>query len=654
MVVSKLDDSIVYPENKLLENDDKNYMATQYEMQILGKNIIIALGNAKYAFADKNIEYYPIYLIKHNKVHVQIGIYEALSSDVPNLIDIDGDLNLELFGYPLIYSFITENPDLLNGDKLSTKAITNATIKTNKHKKTIVSALGHLPEQTKETSANESNEFNESIATEWIQKYMKNNNYNIVDNTGNGDCFFNVIRDGFARAGKTFTVEQLRQILSENADENVFNEYHTLYVDTKTEYDGVNDKMKSLNDENKQLKQKLTEIKDKKEQVQIVARGKEIKGEYEKLKEQKEVASKLHQEFKFMKGIKSLNKLRELIKTQEYWADTWAISTLERILNIKIILLSEEYYKQGDINNVIQCGQLNDSVLQARGVFNPEHYIITSYAGNHYTLIAYKSRGALTYAELPYDIKQLIVGKCLESKQGPYNLIPEFKKLKNLSKSSHTISDNEEKKVTDVDEDEDTEDIDIIQLPSDDLLWNEYTVFQFYEKSASKPMPGKGTGEKIGEEGVKEYTELHKTSEWRRKLSNFWMSPFELDKHNWNSVEHYYQASKFKNGHPEFYLQFSLDSNSEISQDPELAEAAGSKQGKTGTKILRPKETKPDTDFEERKDAELKKALNAKFTQNIEMKNLLLNTKMAKLQLYQRGEPAITMKSLMEVRKSLK
>ena len=50
----------------------------------------------------------------------------------------------------------------------------------------------------------------------------------------------------------------------------------------------------------------------------------------------------------------------------------------------------------------------------------------------------------------------------------------------------------------------------------------------------------------------------------------------------WKSVEHYYQANKFKN-------QFSLDSNSELSQDAILAKAAGGKTGKAGTKVVRPR-----------------------------------------------------------------
>ena len=45
-----------------------------------------------------------------------------------------------------------------------------------------------------------------------------------------------------------------------------------------------------------------------------------------------------------MKDITNLEKFREFMLTSSYWADTWAISTLERLLNVKVILLSEESY----------------------------------------------------------------------------------------------------------------------------------------------------------------------------------------------------------------------------------------------------------------------------------------------------------------------
>ena len=61
------------------------------------------------------------------------------------------------------------------------------------------------------------------------------------------------------------------------------------------------------------------------------------------------------EEFKFMKGIDTLEKFKKIIKTCDFWAETWAISTLERLLNIKIIILSSEAYKLGDLLNVLQC-----------------------------------------------------------------------------------------------------------------------------------------------------------------------------------------------------------------------------------------------------------------------------------------------------------
>ena len=36
-----------------------------------------------------------------------------------------------------------------------------------------------------------------------------------------------------------------------------------------------------------------------------------------------------------MKHVDTLDKFKAIIKKCEFWADTWAISTLERILNIK-------------------------------------------------------------------------------------------------------------------------------------------------------------------------------------------------------------------------------------------------------------------------------------------------------------------------------
>jgi hypothetical protein len=138
-------------------------------------------------------------------------------------------------------------------------------------------------------------------------------------------------------------------------------------------------------------------------------------------------------EFDFMENVKSFEDFKQMIKTSEYWADMWGIGTIEEELNIKIIILSEESYFAGDLDSVMLCGHLNSEDINK----TPEHYIILSHTGNHYKLITYKEKGLLKYREIPYDIKMLIINKCMEKNSGPYYLLKDFRELKmNMGLSS--------------------------------------------------------------------------------------------------------------------------------------------------------------------------------------------------------------------------
>ena len=63
---------------------------------------------------------------------------------------------------------------------------------------------------------------------------------------------------------------------------------------------------------------------------------------------------------------------------------------------------------------------------------------------------------------------------------------------------------------------------------------------------------------------------------------------------------------------------------------------------------------KYDDDYEMRKTAELERGLYAKFSQNIYLRNMLLNTLDAKLMHFRRGKPPLVCTELMKVRRRLR
>lgn len=484
--------------------------------------------------------------------------------------------------------------------------------------------------------------------TNWIQKYFRNNNYNIIDNEGGGDCLFAVVRDAFLSIGKDVTVSQLRNIVAREATQETFTQFKTLYDDFNKEYDSIEKQMRKLISDNNKLKTEIAKEKNREKRKIILDRSRKIVLQFNKLKEERRYTGELLNEYTFMKGINNLSEFKNIIKTCKFWAETWAISTLERALNIKLIILSQEAYHSGDIGNVLQCGQLNDDVLKEQGEFKPKYYIMTEWLGYHYKTITYKTNKILTFDQIPFDIKALVTDKCLERGEGPFGIIPKFKKMKIaiLEEEARLMAQTEEEQML-MESKESERNV----KAKEEGLYSDGVIFQYYDKSADTK-PGKGAGEKIESSRIKEFGVLSGIKNWRRLLSNYGVTEFTLDDKKWLSVAHYFEASKYKKSNPEIYRLFSLDSESEISSSIPAVKALRSKRIFNGKEYI-PYDVKVDEDFETRAENEMLDALKAKFTQNKEAKTALKETKDAKLILYNRRKAPLTQFTIMQIRKDI-
>lgn len=505
-----------------------------------------------------------------------------------------------------------------------------------------------LPTETEEESKGFKEEYEKtkSLQDNWIQSFMKNKGYAIKRNEGGGDCFFAVIRDAFQEIGWQTTVQKLRAILAQEVTYDLFENYLAIYRGIINESEITEHEMQQIATKNKNLKKQMTGgIRESltagggdrgEAYKEMLAGAKVLNKKYNEIKKKNEIDQELLGDFGFMANVKTIEDLRTYIRTSNYWADTWAVSTLERVLEIKIIILEETT----DPNAVMQCGQLNDEMT----TFSPKYYILANYTGgNHYELATYKKKGLFIFSEIPYGIKILVVNKCMERNAGPYAIIPAFRQFQ--SELGLEVADKGDKAE---------------EVERSDLYDPKYQ-FVFYHKSDSNKKPGDGSGEKpVPKNELTMFVGLIQKPvlPWRQQLDDQWSNAaFTVDHLRWSSVAHYLIALPFRKTEPTIYKAFSLDgTDKDLSTDVKAArDAIDKKKGKEGKYYAKYKIVSKSGELgEDEIETARKNALMAKFSQNADLTTMLLDTRQALLKQYQPGKEAMADILLMTVRKSLK
>jgi predicted NAD-dependent protein-ADP-ribosyltransferase YbiA (DUF1768 family) len=663
MVQSRINTTVTYNEMKTMYDDDVDYSSNLYTIYIDHMQIAvdIALGKQKFLYANKDIVFLPIYIIHDERVIMQIGVFEFHVDKLANILDENDEVIFEEVqkSKPLYYlslkkssfndyisleTFEDEDEKALldDTDNNDDEVIEDIELEksqllydpTGIYEKLFVddenSVVESYVEETSQDAKVIKSNYIEKIHSPWIQNFMHNSYYGIEKSEDeSSQCMFYAIREAFATIGKKTTVEKLRFIISEHVSDDIYLKYKHIYDEHNKEMKLLTTQMNELKKELHMQKEKLELSNDRTMKLKLQEAMKSNIEKLKTLKSKKELVMEIRNEYAYMKQIKSTEQFKSHVQSCEFWGEKWAVSTFEKILNVKFILLSPEAYENEDKDNVIMC---SDDSNMDEIEFKPNYYIILDTNGSLYTLIKYRNKGAFTYSELPYDLKKLIVVKCLENSNSSFSRIPDFKGQIHKYKPSNDLINVKEN------------DVEESQMAN----YDEEVIFQIYSKSNTKPYPGKGAGESILETKIKDYAQLNNVIDWRKKLDSYWKKPFILDNEKWNSVEHYVQASKFKQ-YPEVYRKFTFDAQTAIGEDPAVANQAGTKNNYFS------KDIKPVKHSDEHALKVVENANYAKFSQHADsLGKILIDTKDAKLTLFKRGKPSETLVSLMKVREKMK
>jgi len=730
MVKSNLDESINYQENNIIDQKDIDYESYIYNGNIYNKPINFVLGEPNFEYTDNNVVFFNVYLVNNDEVIMKIGILEIQNTQYRNSFIADTeDIDIGKFfneQNPILFSEAKEyirttyklNIDLPevdsdgddSDDSVGDDSVGDDSVGDDSSEADVTSELKDIDkmlttddedenadetgdeteddpkviiEETKEASEAERKAYKSNEPGKekdvWINNFMRSHKYKIRDTATNGNCFFHAIELALNETNqhKGLTVNDIRERLSlECITEDVFKTY-------KERYDaflqGSRESEKEISDRSnshKAYKKKISLSSDKEERNKLISAAYE---NVNKLADSKNSFSSNKSnlgDVAFMNGVNNLEDMKQAVLKSTYYADEWSIPCIERLYNIKTIILEQDLYVgDSDDNNVLQCGHI-DPVLEKLfqkfqnkkfegKPFEPDYYIILNHTiqGLHYKLITYDrniDRGIFKFKQLPYRIKELVLENCLKKCAGPFSIIPDFR---NLATSCNI--ELEEQKTT---KEELLSGVNIPKKSTNkDILYDDSITFKI--RCDGKPIiiPIGTSGDKISATDKTKFANLEAKKDWRTILDDaYGLTNFFIDGVKYHSAQDYYFKTLLS------YLKelFGYKDTKKFEETNEFKEITNLSKKLDCKEMVKlyynieksPKKypliksviSKNKEQFELKKSAILKKALIAKFNHDASFKEILKNTQDAKIEIfvpYLKSDLVAT--ELMEVRSEL-
>jgi predicted NAD-dependent protein-ADP-ribosyltransferase YbiA (DUF1768 family) len=367
-VKSKIYPKVEYTEKRGIEVEDQDHDSYVYIITLFANDktpidVAIAVGKYKFALKGTNVVYFPIYILSDNRIKSQIGVYETDTTKLPQQMIGKDEVDIELLGEPILYSFVTPafiqrcNSDPLvymkpevvaktsdeplaetsakTSDEPSAKTSDEPSAKTSDEPsaKTVAEEHGNdedfletvkpttsiknaedlfqkksdepivpLPEETEEDDIKLRAKYKQSETGCWVEKFLRNNQYTIEETATNGDCLFDTLRLAFESIGKRTSVLKLRQVVADRYNDTMFQNRKKIHDDILREEHNMVERINAVKDDIDAKKKKRSVIPSvSSTHAEFDERNKKLNNY---LTKQENVLKELKEELKSLKTLK--------------------------------------------------------------------------------------------------------------------------------------------------------------------------------------------------------------------------------------------------------------------------------------------------------------------------------------------------------------